>query len=145
MVADAGCLATGGAGAMGQSRPELSGGDAAAQLTTMIAAGAEVSGTSMPPTLVSTTGNETPGLAAAFPPATAVTAAVVGGDDMLSADEVSCSPLATAAVCLLSDGITCTSDRQRLTKNLPTDSLLIKGYINSLLKTSLTKFKIVTN
>jgi len=110
-VADAGCLATGGAGAMGQSRPELSGGDAAAQLTTMIAAGAEVSGTSMPPTLVSTTGNETPGLAAAFPPATAVTAAVVGGDDMLSADEVSCSPLATAAVCLLSDGITCTSDR----------------------------------
>ena len=68
-VDDAGCLATdgGGAGAIGQSRLVLGGDEPAAQLTTMIAVVGDVSGTSMPPTLVRTTGTET-GLALAVPP-----------------------------------------------------------------------------
>jgi len=85
VVDNADCLAAdgGGAGAMGHRRLELGGGSgdevAAAQLTTMIAVGADVSGTNMPPTLVRTTGTET-GLVVACPAAMFVTAAVDGGN-----------------------------------------------------------------
>ena len=107
---DAGCLATdGGAGAMGQRRLELCGGSgdvAGAQLTTMIAVGADVSGSSMPPTLVRTTGTET-GLSVAFSFASAVTETVDGcGCNMLFDDEEKFSSLAAAAVNLPSDGTT---------------------------------------
>jgi len=73
-------VAGGGAGAMGQSRLEVcdAGGDAVvAQLTTMIAAGADDSGTSMPLTLVKTTGRET-GLEVAVSLATAASVTVAG-------------------------------------------------------------------
>jgi len=91
VVADnVGCFVTGGgAGAMGQSRPELGneGGDAVvAQLTTMIAAGADDSGTNMPLTLVSITGNET-GFDAACSPATVVTTTAAGCWDNELRDE----------------------------------------------------------
>ena len=67
----------------------------------MIAAGADVSGTSIPLTLVRTTGKET-GLAVAFSPAT-----VDACDNVLFDDEARLSPPAAAAANLLSDGITC--------------------------------------
>ena len=88
---DAGCFVTGGgAGAMGQSRLELwdDGGDVVvAQLTTMIAAGADDNGTNMPLTLVRTTGKET-GFEAACSLATVLLAIVDGcWNDGLSDEE----------------------------------------------------------
>jgi len=77
-AADSCFMNNGGAGAMGQSLPELcdEGSDAVAgQLTTIIAVGAVDSGINMPLTLVRTIGTET-GFCAACSPATVPVATV---------------------------------------------------------------------
>jgi len=95
-VDDVDCLGRdGGAGAMGQRRLELgdSGNvDAVAQLTTMIAAGADDSGTSMPLTLVRTTGRETALLAATLSPPSPDTATVGCEDDKAKRSSVDSLP-----------------------------------------------------
>lgn len=103
---DGGCFVTrGGAGAMGQRRLELcnDGGDAVvAQLTTMIAAAADDSGTNMPLTLVSITGSET-GFDAACSPATVVTITAAGccRDELLDEGlSEKCTSAAAAAASL---------------------------------------------